>query len=193
MKSIKRSPKDQITSGLRLAGLVLLTFLTAVLLLWGALVVSSRVAGSVLMGWTALAAGFVILILNLRGCAKMLPGFLALAAFNALVMAASGHLLNDPSTPVPRAMATGCAIALAVGSVLSARLYGKHLSRLDRVVLVTYVGFILLGFVSQWLFISLTLGDLVLAVPWTLGRIRQRSARSRSRRADSSPAYPIRD
>jgi hypothetical protein len=155
-----------------------LACVTGTLFVWGALVVSHEAAGSVLMGWVALAVALVLLVLNLNGWARMLPGFLALAAFNALVMAASGHMLNAPSLQVSRSMALGSAIALAVAAVISAQFHGKHLSRLDRVVLVAYVGFILLGLVSQWVLVSFSLGTLVLAVPWLDTLLRGRHSRT---------------
>ncbi|SRR5581483_3700910 len=76
----KPSVGDQVVSGLRLAGLVVLACVTGTLFVWGALVVSHEVAGSVVMGWAALAVALVILLLNLNGWARMLPAFLALAA-----------------------------------------------------------------------------------------------------------------
>jgi hypothetical protein len=176
----KPSVGNQVLSGLRLAGLVVLACVTGTLFVWGALVVSHEVAGSVLMGWAALAVALVILLLNLNGWARMLPGFLALAALNALLMAASGHMLNKPSVQVSRGMALGSAIALAIAAVISAQFHGKRLSLLDRVVLVAYVGFILLGLVSQWILVSFILGALVLAVPWLDHRLR--GSRERQRR-----------
>ena len=148
------SVKDQVVNGLRLTGLVVLACVAGILFVWGTLVVSHEAAGSVVMGWVALAIGFLVLVLNLNGWARMLPGFLFLAALNALVMAASGHMLNNPSAQVSRSMALGSAIALAVAAVISAQFHGKRLSSLDRVVLVAYVGFILLGLVSQWVLVS---------------------------------------
>jgi hypothetical protein len=170
--AMKRSAKEQAVSGLRIAGLIIPAASTAGLLIWGGLVVTGRFPGSVGMAWAALAAGFAILIFNLNGFAKMLPGFLALATLNAVAMAASGHVLNDPSTPVSRTMAIGTAVALGVGSVLSARFHGKHLSLLERVVLVVYVGLILVGFVSRSVALSWSLGTVVLAIPWVNSRIR---------------------
>lgn len=169
---------DQMVSGLRLAGLVVLACVTGTLFVWGALVVSHEAAGSILMGWAALAVALVILVLNLNRWARMLPGFLALAALNALLMAASGHMLNKPSVQVSRGMALGTAIALAVAAVISAQFHGKRLSRLDRVVLVVYVGFILLGLLSQWVLVSFSLGTLILAVPWLDSRLRGSHSRT---------------
>ncbi|HZS29202.1 MAG TPA: hypothetical protein VFB76_18390 [Candidatus Angelobacter sp.] len=162
----KPSVADQVFNGLRLATLVVLVCVTGTLFVWGALVVSHEVAGSVMIGWLALAVAFVILLLNLDGWAKILPGLLALAAFNAVLMAVSGHIFNKPSVLVSRGVAFGSAAALALAALISARFHGKRLSILDRIVLVAYVGFILLGLVSQWLLLSFTLGTLVLAVPW---------------------------
>ena len=176
--SEKRSVSDQVISGLRLSGWVVLTCVTGILLVRGTLVVSHQAAGSVAMGWATLAIGFVILVLNLDGWAKVLPGLLALAAFNALVMAASGHVLNDLSTPVSRSMAIGSAIALAIASAVSIHFYGKRLSLLDRVILVAYVGFILLGFASRWVLVSFGLGTLVLAVPWLYTLVRRECPRT---------------
>lgn len=174
----KPSAGDQIVSGLRQAGLVILACVTGTLFVWGSLVVSHEAAGSVFVGWAALAAALLILVFNLNGWARMLPGLLALASVNALVMAASGHMLNRPSLQVSRGMALGSAAALAVAAVVSAQFHGKRLSLLDRVVLVAYVGFILLGLVSHWVLVSFSLGTLVLAVPWLDSRIR--GSRSRT-------------
>jgi hypothetical protein len=168
----KRSIQEQVISGLQLAGSVLLACLVGTLFVWGALLISHEVRGSAVMGCVALGAGLVILVSNLDGWARMLPGFLALAAFNSLVMAASGHVLNSPSTQVSRSLAIGSAAALVVGSVASVHFHGKKLSSLDRFVLVAYVGFLLLGFVSRWVVFSLALGALVLAIPYLVSLIR---------------------
>jgi hypothetical protein len=67
----KRSVWDQVVSGLRLAWWVVLTCVTGILLVRGTLVVSHQAAGSVAMGWATLAIGFVILVLNLNGWARI--------------------------------------------------------------------------------------------------------------------------
>lgn len=169
----RASTGDQVASGFRLAGLIVLACVAGILFAWGGLVVSREAAGSLLMGWVAIAIAFVILVLNLQGWAKMLPGFLVLAAFNAVIMAASGHVLNNPSAQVSRSMALGSAIAFAVAAVVSAQFDSRRLSLLDRVVLVAYIGFILLGLVSGRVLVSFSLGTVVLAVPWLNRQVRR--------------------
>lgn len=159
-------------SGFRLAALALLGCLTATILVWGALVVSHHAAGSFFWGYVALAVAIAVIVLNVRAWIKMLPGVLALGALNALIMAASGHVLNNPSALISRSMAVGSAIALAVAAVISAHFDSKHLTFLDRAVLVIYVGFVLLGRVTGWVLVSFELGAVALAIPWATGRLR---------------------
>jgi len=156
--------------GLRLAGLVLLACGAGLLLVCGALVVSHKAAGSTLLGWAFIAVGFLILLLNLSGWVRALPGFLLLAALNSVVMAVSGHVLDNPSATVSRGMALGTAVALALAAVISAQFDSTGLSLLDRTVLVAYVGFLVLGIVTGWPLGCVIVGAAVLAFPRLIGR-----------------------
>lgn len=167
----RRSIQNQVRGGLRLAGLVLLACVAGLLMVWGGLVVSHKAAGSTALGWLAIAVAFLILVLNLPGCVRALPGFLILAALNALTMAASGHVLDNPSATVSRGMALGSAAAFLLAAVVSARFDSYRLSLQDRVVVVLYVGLLVLGVATGWGFVCFILGAAVLASPWLASQL----------------------
>lgn len=175
MTTMRRNPsiQDELISGLRLASLVVLTCAAAILLIWGTLIVSRHAQGSIVLGWVALALGFLIVLSNPKRLARLLPGLLALAALNAFVMGLTGTLLSSSSRQVSRPMAWGTGIALAVGAFASTYFYNRKLRAVDRLVLGAYVACILAGVASQHVLLWFTAGTLALSAPWLVDRIRE--------------------
>jgi MFS family permease len=168
-----RSVQEQVISGLQLAGSVVLACLAGIFFVWSASLVAHGDRRSVILACAVFAVGLAILVLNLDAWARMLPGFLALAAFNSLVTAKSGHIISS-STQVSRGVALGSAFAFVIGSVASAHFHDKRLTTLDRFALVAYVIFILLAFMGRWVVCYLALGALILAIPWLVSKMRSR-------------------
>jgi len=166
--------KKHVVGGLRITGLMIAGFLVFGLLLWGAAVAFSKLPGPKGPAWVALIVACGIAVHTAQRWAKALPGLLILAAFNSLVSAGTGHLINNPRVPFPREVALGAALLFLASSVLSAQFYDRRLGTVDRIALLAYVGFMVWGWLSKLLLTSLTLGVVVFVLAWVNHRFRRR-------------------
>ena len=172
----KRPWRKQVVSGLRLVALAIAGFLVFGLLLWGAGVAYSKLPGPKGPAWVALVVAGGIVVQTAQRWAKVLPGLLILAAFNALISAGTGHLINNTKVPFPREVALAATLLFATSSVLSAQFYDRRLSLVDRTVLVAYVAFVVWGWLTNRFLTSLTLGVVAFSVAWLNHRYRQHRA-----------------
>lgn len=134
----------QVVSGFAIAGGILLGAL-----LIGVLVIgigfaffgieSSRILSKT-MALMLAAASFAVIALFVQRWAKYFAGWMAWSVFNALAMASRGHMLNNPSVPVPRTVALAMA-ALMLVTVLASVRFGKgyRLNAVDKTALLLWV------------------------------------------------------
>lgn len=166
-----KSRKEQLISGFRIAALGISGFVVFGLLLWSAGVVFGRLEGPKGPAWMALLVAVGVTAYTVDRWRKALPGLLLLGAFNALVMASSGHMINNPKIAVPREVSISAALLLVTSSILSAHFYDKPLRLVDRAALLSFVGFTLFGMLSDFVVTSLLLGALVLFVGYANNKI----------------------
>ena len=170
---IKRSLREQVISGLRLAGWTVLGIITCILLVGGAAAAFSVMPNHRVLGGAALTVAASVLVYTVQRWAKLLPGLLLLATFNALVMAKTGTLITNHSVHIPRQVALGSALLLATSCVLSLQFYGRRLGLVDRIALLSYVACTVWGMLSKFLLAPLILGVLILILAWANDRIRR--------------------
>ena len=172
----KRSWKKEVASGLRICGLMIAGFLVFAQLLWGAGVAFSKLPGPKGPAWVALLVAVGIVVQTVERWKRVLPGLLILAAFNALVMALSGHLINNPRVVISREVSVGAALLFVAASVLSARFYDRRLGLVDRIAILSYVAFFTWGWLSNLFLTPLMLGTAVLGAAWLNYHFRRREA-----------------
>jgi hypothetical protein len=179
--------KQQIVNGFRLAGGLLLGFV-----LVGLIVASVGVGvfgNPARFSSKPLAFGIAAVTLTLIAAlaqrwAKYLGGWLGYGALNGLIMASSGHLLNNPAVPVRRLWALAMtAVALLTALVCLRFTKDYKLNLVDRTALVAWVVcFAVAVNVERYGFAALTVGCMGIAFAWLyhnllFRRIRQNRAR----------------
>lgn len=167
-----RSSERRAGNALRIVGGVLLSVLTFGLLIGGAGILSSVIPGSKVVGAACLGIATVVLVFTVERWAKMLPGLLFLATINALLMAASGHLLNNPSVPVAPQKALTAAALTALSCVLSLHFHDMRLGTMHRAALLFFVACLVWGMLSSFHILPLVLGTAGLGSAWAYDRVR---------------------
>ena len=158
MIRIKKSSKKEALYALKFAGWVLFTIFTLGLLFGGAVHVAEPI------GWLALAAAFVILLVTIQQWGKQLYGLLFLAAFNALIMAGSGHNFSYPPVSVPRWQALTLAGLLALSAFLCRWNENFRLRVIDKAALLLFIGCFVWSIGSGLVIVPLAVGAAGLAV-----------------------------
>jgi hypothetical protein len=135
---------SQVKSGFRLAGNVLLTITTAALLFVGVaqIFIPSLVnpeSRSPVLGWVFLIIATTILVWKMDRWVTVLPGILGYAAFGGMLAIVSGHLPNNPSTPMSRTDAAVVTSLLLVSSGVSFTFGKRTLNVVDRIALLVFV------------------------------------------------------
>jgi hypothetical protein len=166
--------KQQVVSGFRLAGGVLLGIFLMVCAVYGANFAvfggSPRISRPV-AAMVAVAAFGIIAVMAQRW-AKYFAGWVIWGVYNSITVATSGHAMNNPAVSVsrPYALATG---AVYLISVLPTIRFTKQytLNVTDKVALMVWI----LAFTGAALFPKASLeilsaGSAALAVAWWLGR-----------------------
>jgi hypothetical protein len=171
--------KQQVVSGFRLAGGILLGIFLMTCVVYGADFTvfggSPRISRPVaaLIAVTA----FGIIAVMVQRWAKYFAGWLIWGVYNSIIVATSGHATNNPSVPVsrPYALAAG---AVYLFSVLPTIRFAKKytLNLVDRIALMLWI----LAFTGATLFPRVSLeillaGSAALLVAWWLGRSDHRS------------------
>ncbi|HEV2489146.1 MAG TPA: hypothetical protein VGT03_05015 [Candidatus Acidoferrales bacterium] len=170
--------KHQIIHGFQLAGGVLLGFV-----LMGGLVFFSGIA----MGATPASlaaprpfAGFVtvllliLITLMVQWWAKYFPGWILWGILNGLIMAESGHSLNNPAIQVKRSSALTIAGLCFVTVLVSRRFTESYkLHSGEKLALMAWiVGFTLAVNVERFSIPAIALGTLALVSAWWLHRCK---------------------
>jgi hypothetical protein len=179
--------KQEVINGFQLAGGVLLGFA-----LMGSLVGFTGVefgatpsSFHVSRFFAVIIAGCALVIIGLMAqrWAKYFAGWIAWGLLNSLVMASSGHLLNNPTIPVKRSLAYTMAGLCLVTVYVTRRFTSAYkLHAMERIALLAWiVGFTLSANSNvEWFSIpALATGTLVLVFAWWWHRseVRSRSQR----------------
>ena len=133
----------EIANGFMLAGGVVLGILLGASLVGGIgtafFGLHSRISSKPIAFLVA-AASFYFIAFFVQRWAKYFAGWMAWSVLSALMMASSGHLVNNPSVPVPRSMALAMAGLMVVTVVASVRFSKGHkLNIVDKAALLLWV------------------------------------------------------
>ena len=100
---------------------------------------SSRISSKP-VGFLIAVASFCLIALFVGRWAKYFAGWIVCSVLNALIMASTGHLLNNPSVSVPRSVALIMAGLMVITVVASIRFRrGYKLNFVDRAALLFWV------------------------------------------------------
>lgn len=181
---------SQVKSGFRLAGLTLLFLLIAGLFFAGVEIVcfpSTIEPGSFIsrypaVGWLFLIVSMPIMIVTVSRWVRVLAGFLALAVLNGILSISTGHVLANPTQPIPRLDAVCLTVFYAAAAALASTLRTHTLSAVDRlcvlgfvssfVFLVEYEGTRRIGNLNATDFILMGIGLSCLLAAWIVNRSR---------------------
>jgi len=172
--------KEEVISGFQLAGGILLGFV-----LMGSLVAftgialgttSTRLQISRLLAGVIAVSGLIVIGLTVQRWAKYFAGWIAWGILNSLMMASSGHLLNNPAIPVKRLLALIMA-GLCFVTVLVTRRFTKsyklHLA--EKLALLVWIsGFAVAASVERFSVPALVTGTVALVIAWWLRRSETR-------------------
>jgi hypothetical protein len=172
--------QQEVVNGFRLAGGILLG--TALL---GCLVVGAGEAFGTMHGTRFSGLGkpgaFVVALVSLalitaivQRWAKYFAGFIVWGVFNSLIMASSGHLLNNPAIPVTRPLALTMG-ALCLVTVLASVRFTKSykLSVVDKLALITWIlAFTWAANSERFVILAMSIGSSALVLAWCLHRFK---------------------
>lgn len=170
----ERPYRDQVVSGLRLAGWVCLGILTCGLLVGGAGIAFSEIPGSKVSGYVYLSVGAAILFSTMQAWARRFSGVLLLGAFAALLQVLTGKELNNSSIHVSRWISLLGAALMLSSSALFLEFKKRRLSLVDRVALILWVALVIWGVYSTAFQIPLTLSVVVLVLAHLTHRAKVR-------------------
>jgi hypothetical protein len=137
-----RRRKQHVIKGFQVGGGIVLGFI-----LMGSLVACSQIAFGIVESTrlSRIAAFFIALVSvafifgTIAHWAKYFPGWLAYSVLSGLLMAGSGHLVNNPSILVPRWWSVSATILISVGALASTRFKNHALSAIDKAALMTWL------------------------------------------------------
>jgi hypothetical protein len=114
--------------------------------------------------------------------AKHFAGWIAWGILNSLIMASSGHLLNNPAIPIKRSLAltmAGLCFVTVLVTRQFTRTYKLHLA--EKFALIAWiVGFALAVNVEQFSVPALAMGTFALVIVWLLHHSKSRRLTHRS-------------
>lgn len=161
-----------VQNGFRRAGWILLFFFWGILALTGlacALAESTRFPP--LAGWLMLVLAMVIAIVTMDRWAKVLPGLFGYGVLNGLIMATTGHLVNDSSIRVARGTAVAMTLLGLASAILANTIASRKLTIFDRVALAGVVSSLLAGIaIPSLTIVSFCLMTFFLAAAWGVDR-----------------------
>ena len=194
--SLGKKRQQEMINGFWIAGGILLGFVLMgslvafVGIAFGATYTSLHVS-RLFAGAIAISALGVIGLLVQRW-AKYFAGWIAWGFLNSLIMASSGHLLNDPTVPVKHSVALIMA-ALCFATVLVTRrfreAYQLHLA--EKLALMAWiVGFALAANFERFSIPALATATFALAIAWWLHRSKSRRRSSRNVQKQETTSGP---
>ena len=179
----------QVVSGFAIAGGVLLGAFLVACLVFGIGVAffgleSSRIIPSKTVAFLIAAASFGLIALLVQRWAKYFAGWMAFSVGNALRMASSGHMINNPSVPVPRTVALTMAALMLITVGASLRFKKEYtLTPVDKAALLLWVLAFAIGATTErYMLGSVSVGcaGLVLAAAYHCYGHRRREPNTKS-------------
>jgi hypothetical protein len=167
--------KQEVVNGFRLAGGILLGFvLMGSLVAFTGIAFGTATSSRVSRPLAALIAvsALILIALMVQRWAKYFSGWIAWGVVNSLIMASTGHLLNNPAIPVSRwyalVMAAQCLIAV-LASRRFTKAYKLHVA--DKFALMGWIlAFTLAATAERFSIPSMTIGTLGLVFVWWFHR-----------------------
>jgi hypothetical protein len=162
-------------SRIRYAGLVVLTIVTAALLIGGAGIAFRPSSHSPLLGWVYLIVASSILVATVNRWVKIFPGILGYAALNSSLALYTGQLIGSPPIPISRTAAAAYTILFAASAVISAKFRKRRLNRVDQIALLASVYSIVWAslFATSVAFTALSVGISGLLIALAYDRIQR--------------------
>lgn len=181
-----KNRKQEVINGFQLAGGILLgcvlmgSFVSLAGIAFGTAppspVVSRPIAGIIAV------ASLTFIALMVQRWAKHFAGWIAWGILNSLIMASSGHLLNNPAIPIKRSLAltmAGLCFVTVLVTRQFTRTYKLHLA--EKFALIAWiVGFALAVNVEQFSVPALAMGTFALVIVWLLHHSKSRRLTHRS-------------
>jgi hypothetical protein len=118
----------------------------------------------------ALTFGATVVALTVKRWVKWLPGVLFVFALRSGMMAAKGHLLNNPDIPVDRFESTMTTGLLLLNCYVSTKLWDREIGRVERVVLLGYVACLTWSWATRQALLPFGIGAALLIVAWVQRR-----------------------
>jgi hypothetical protein len=184
--SLGKKRKQEMANGFQIAGGLLLGFaLMGIFVAFVGLalgVTSTSLQVSRLLAGLIAGSALVVIGLMVQRWAKYFPGWIAWGILNSLMMASSGHLLNDSAIPVRRSLALAMA-GLCFVTVLVTRRFTKayKLHWAEKFALMAWiVAFALSANVERFAIPALTTGTFALVIAWWWHRSQSRRRRHQS-------------
>jgi hypothetical protein len=188
--------KQEVRSGFQLAAGILLGFVLMASFVGFAGIALGTTSGSSHLsrpaaGVIAISA-LVVIGLMVQRWAKYVAGWFAYSILSSLMMASSGHLLNNPAIPVERSLALTMAGMNLVTVLVTQRFtkaYKLHLA--EKLALMVWImGFALAANVERFGLPALATGTFALVLAWWVYRSRSRRASHHATQQHESTSYP---
>ncbi len=179
-----KARKRHVVNGFRMGGGILLgfvlvgTFVTAVGVgFFGAKLEPAPLSFSsrpLALGLAAVSLAFITLLV--QRWARYLGGWIGYGALNGLLMASSGHLLNNPAIPIRRSWALMMTIIAIVSALVCLRFTEDYrLSLVDKIAVVGWVVcFAVAANVEKYGLPAVALAGLGLVLAWLHHRLLSR-------------------
>jgi len=138
-------------------------------LVGGGLVRIFRDGAGNLIGWAMLGGGFLVTFATVNQWGRILPGVFGLAGINALVTLWSGHQINRPDMPVPRAVAIVLVVVFFSAAFLSGSIASREFNVAHKLLLFAVFVLLLTAMIANQFAIPGAIGAVAfLFILWRL-------------------------
>jgi 4-amino-4-deoxy-L-arabinose transferase-like glycosyltransferase len=137
-----------VKGGFRLVALILIGFAVAGMFFGGVLRLCflGAVDRSSWSGQHAASVALVFLIVSIpimfvtmSRWLKVMAGFLGLAVINGLISLGTGHVLANPTMPIPRLYALSLTLFFAAAAVLTGKIKNRKLGVVERILVIVFL------------------------------------------------------
>jgi hypothetical protein len=175
--------RQEVINGFQLAGGILLGLvLMSSLIALTAIAFKATSQGLRIFAGVTAASELIVIGLMAQWWAKYFGGFIAWGILNSLIMASSGHLLNNPSIPAKRSLAlimAGLCLVSVLVTLRFTKVYKLHWT--EKFALLWWIeGFAVAATIERFSIPALASGTFALVLAWWLHRsqVRHRSHHS---------------
>jgi hypothetical protein len=172
--------RREVINGFQLAGGILLGLvLMSTLIAFTAAAFKANSQGWRIFAGVAAVSELIVIGLMVQWWAKYFGGFIAWGILNSLIMASSGHLLNNPSIPVKRSMAlimAGLCLVSVLVTLRFTKAYKLHWT--EKFALLSWIeGFAVAASIERFSIPALATGTFALVLTWWWHRSHVRRRR----------------